>query len=326
MPESMTALFGGCGPGSQARQVPVPEPGPGQVLVRAYAVSINNADIAMLASADPDTGHGTEYRADYEFAGEIAAVGPGVDDTRIGEHVMGTAPESFAQYVIADHRHMFAIPQGVGYEDAAALPTGLLTEHGALMLGEFQPGQTVLITGATSSIGLIGVQIARVLGAKCVVATSRTAAKTDLLKRTGADVVIATTTQDLTGGILEATSEQGADIVLDHVGGHTLSRCLAATHLGGRIINIGRLDQAESTINLDTLSYRQLRLRGVSFTFSQADELGQVIAAASELLPAVADGRVRPVIDAVLNFEQANAAADRLRNNRGVGKIVLTLA
>jgi NADPH:quinone reductase len=169
--------------------------------------------------------------------------------------------------VIADNRHMFAIPEGVGYEEAAALPTGLLTEHGALMLGEFQPGQTVLITGATSSIGLIGVQIAKALDANCVIATSRTAAKAALLKEAGADVVIA-----LTEATLKATSEQGADVVLDHVCRQTLASCLTATQVGGRIINIGRLDRAESTINLNTLSARQLRLRGVSFNFSQADE------------------------------------------------------
>jgi NADPH:quinone reductase len=91
----MTALFGGCAPDWQARQVPVPEPGPDQVLVRAHAVSVNNADIRMLLSADdPATGHGNAYRAGYEFAGVIAAVGPEVDDIRVGERVVGTAPES----------------------------------------------------------------------------------------------------------------------------------------------------------------------------------------------------------------------------------------
>ena len=323
----MTALFGGSGPDWLARRVPVPDPGPGQVLVRAHAVSVNNADVAMLASAtDPATAHGKEYRAGYEFAGEIAAVGPGVEDERVGERVMGTAPESFAEYVIAHHRHLFGIPRELGYEEAAALPTGLLTEHGALMLGAFQPGQTVLITGASSSIGLVGVQIAKALGATCVIATSRTPAKAALLKQTGADIVIATTTQDLTETTLAATSEQGADVVLDHIGGQTLANCLTATRIGGRLISIGRLDQAESTVNLDTLSHRQLRLRGVSFNFSQADELGRVIAGASELLPAVADGRVRPVIDTVLTFDQTKEAAARLRSDRVVGKIVLTIA
>src|SRR4051794_31358399 len=101
---------------------------------------------------------------------------------------MGTAPKSFAQYVIADHRHVFDIPLDVGDEDAAALPTGLLTEHGALMIGDFQAGQTVLITGASSSVGLIGVQIAQALGAATVLATSTTDAKHAALTRAGADV------------------------------------------------------------------------------------------------------------------------------------------
>ena len=321
----MTALFAGNGPEWQARHVPVPRPGPSQILVRARAVSINNADIAMLAD-DATRGGAGGSRAGYEFAGEIVALGPGVDTVQVGDEVLGTAPESFAEYVIADHRHVFPTPEGVGYEEASALPTGLLTEHGALMLADFQSGGTVLITAATSNIGLIGIQVARALGAGMVIATSRAADKTDLLEGTGADFVIITAAQDLTDAVLNATSQVGVDVVLDHVGGQTLADCLTATTVGGQIISIGRLGQAESTINLGTLAARQIRIRGVSFNFSQAEQLGQVVAAASELLPAVADGRIRPVIDTVFSFQDHSKAAARARSGDAVGKIVLTLA
>jgi NADPH2:quinone reductase len=125
MPQSMTAVFGGCGPDLQARQVPVPEPGPGQVLVHAHAVSINNADITMLASADdPTASPRKDHRAGYEFAGEIAAIGPVVDGVRVGDRVMGTAPESFAQFIIADHRHMFGIPEALDTKKPQPSPPG----------------------------------------------------------------------------------------------------------------------------------------------------------------------------------------------------------
>ncbi|MDT2005398.1 zinc-binding dehydrogenase [Rhodococcus opacus] len=325
MSQMMTALLGGAGPDWEAREVAVPEPGPGQVLVRARAVALNNADVHMLADAfDPATGRGKEYVAGFEFAGEVAALGPGADRVAVGERVMGTTPGAFAQYVLADHRHVMRIP-GLLDEEAAALPTGLLTEHGALEVGGFRPGQSVLITGATSSIGLIGVQIAKALGAKTVVATSRSAAKEDLLKDAGADVVVVPTERDLTAAVLEATDGEGVDLVLDHVGGQTLADCLPATRVDGNLVNIGRLDTAEATINLDSLSYRHLRLQGVSFGFSRAEELGNVIAAlAADVIPAVADGRVRPVIDSVFTFGQAKVAADRLRSNQSRGKIVLT--
>jgi NADPH:quinone reductase-like Zn-dependent oxidoreductase len=327
MTETMTALFGGAGPEWTQRQVPVPDPGPGQIVVRARATALNNADAAMLTDADPTSGGtGKEYRAGYEFAGEVTAVGAGVDLPAVGERVMGTTPGSFAQYVLADHRHVLPVPDGLGYEEACALPTGLLTEHGALTVAGFRPGQSVLITGATSSIGLIGVQIAKALGAGQVIATTRAAAKRDLLARAGADTVVVTGEQDLTRAVLDATAGQGTDVALDHVGGATFAACLPATRTDGAVVNIGRLDRAESTIDLDALSYRHLRVAGVSFGFTRPAELGAVIAAAGQaLLAAVADARVRPLIDTILSFATAPEAAERLRSHQAHGKIILTV-
>jgi NADPH2:quinone reductase len=189
-----------------------------------------------------------------------------------------------------------------------------------------QAGHTVLITGATSSIGLIGVQIAKVLRAATVIATTRSEAKEALLKKAGADTVIVTKDHDLTQAVLDATGGEGADVVLDHVGGQTFADCLPATRVDGHLINIGRLGQAESTIDLDTLSYRHLHVRGVSFGFSRPEALGHVIAALSgEIMAAVADSRIRPVIDSVYAFDQAHEAADRLRSHQAHGKIILTV-
>ncbi|MGX1915120.1 quinone oxidoreductase family protein [Streptomyces phaeochromogenes] len=327
MSATMTALFGGTGPDWEAREVAVPQAGPGRVLVRAHAVALNNADAAMLVAADPTAGGtGEEYQAGFEFAGEVLAVGENVPSASVGARVMGISPASFAQYVLVDHRHVLPVPDELGYEEACALPTGLLTEHGALMAGGFTAGQTVLITGATSSIGPIGLQIAKTLGAGQIIATTRTAAKADLLKRSGADTVVVTGELDLTSAVLAATGGRGADVVLDHVGGQAFADCLPATRVAGAIVNIGRLDTADSTLDLDALSYRLLRLRGVSFGFSRAGELGAVIASAGEqLLPAVADGRVRPLIDSTFSFGAADEAAARLRSHQASGKIVLSV-
>ena len=317
MPDTMTALFGGAGPTWQIRDVDVPRPGPGQVLLRVHAVSLNNADLGMLDSTD-------EYLAGFEFAGEVAAIGPGADSVAIGQRVMGTTQGAFAQYVLADHRHVIRMPDSIDFRAGAALPTGLLTEHGALAAGGFCAGQSVLITGATSSVGLIGVQIATALGAGPVIATTRSAAKAELLQKCGATDVIVTASQELTATVLQATAGAGVDVVLDHVGGQTLADSMEATHVDGTLVNIGRLDGEESTLDLNTLSYRHLTLRGVSFGFTRADELADVIAALrAEVLPAVADGRITAVIDSEFDFEQAGAAAERLRSNQARGKIVL---
>ncbi|MGW1681009.1 quinone oxidoreductase family protein [Saccharopolyspora sp. NPDC002376] len=321
----MTALFGGTGPEWVAREIPVPEVGPGQLLVRVRAAGLNNADVPVLAATDPTVGGtGEQYQAGYEFAGEVAAVGEGVAGVAVGDRVMGTQPRSFAQYALTDHRHVLRIPDAIGFEEAAALPTGLLTEHGALELGAFQAGQSVLITGATSAIGLLGVQIAKVLGASTVIGTTRSPSKEALLVSAGADVVVVG--DGLTEEVLEATDGRGVDVVLDHVGGRTFASCLPATRVEGHLVNIGRLDRAESTINLDHLSYRHLHLRGVSFGFSRPAELGEVMAAlVPEVLPAVADGRIRPIIDEVFPFDRAAEAADRLRTGQANGKIVLVV-
>ncbi|MFG2628603.1 zinc-binding dehydrogenase [Streptomyces sp. NPDC048473] len=146
------------------------------------------------------------------------------------------------------------------------------------------------------------------------------------MKRAGADTVVATDDQDLTQAVLDATGGEGVDVVLDHVGGQTFADCLPSTRVDGHVVDIGRLGQAESTINLDALSYRHLHVRGVSFGFSRPEALGQVIAALfDEVIPAVADGRIHPVIDSVHTLGRADEAADRMRSHQAHGKIILTV-
>jgi len=215
-------------------------------------------------------------------------------------------------------------PDGLAPEVACALPTALLTEFGALSVAEYKSGQSVLITGATTGIGMIGIQIAKTLGASRVVATTRTAAKKDLLTSLGADAVIVTGEEDLTEAALAATDGKGADVVLDHVAGDTFAHCLPATAVDGHVVNIGRLDGPVSTINLDALSYRHLTVHGVSFGFSRDWETVPILQALlDQVLPAVTRGDIAPVIDSQLDVTNFQQATDRLRSGETVGKIVL---
>jgi NADPH:quinone reductase-like Zn-dependent oxidoreductase len=212
----------------------------------------------------------------------------------------------------------------VTFENAAALPTALLTEHGALRAGNFAAGQTVLITGATSAIGLVGLQIARELGARTVLATTRSSTKADLLRQCGADIVLDTAASDLPEAVLDATDGDGVDLVLDHVGGPLFARTLPATGTHGTIVQVGRLDPTPPTINLDHIAYRRLTVRGVSF--GAPDELAELLDQAGRvLLPAVAAGRIKPVIDRVLRLDEAVEAARRVRDGLAVGKVVLRM-
>lgn len=319
LPDTMTALIGGRGPDWELSDVPVPSPGSGQVLVRNRAAATNNADLPMLADAD------TEYIAGFEFAGEIAAVGADTGDWSVGDPVMGTVPTCFAEYVLADHRYVQPRPADMDPAVACALPTALVTEFGALQVAGFHAGQTVLITGATSGIGLVGVQVAKALGASTVIATTRTADRRALLEDAGADVVVVTGEENLTEAVLAATGDEGVEVVLDHVGGQTFADCLPATAQDGHVVNIGRLGGAESTVNLDALSYRHLTVNGVSFNFTRDEEMAGVVAGLlADIQPAVARGEVRPVIDATFAAADHRSAAERLRSGSAAGKVVLT--
>jgi NADPH2:quinone reductase len=301
---------GGAAPYWVTRERPVREPGPGQILVRARAVAVNNADLGALESAfDLDSGSREEYVAGYEFAGEIAAVGAGVTGLKVGEGVFGTQPASFAQYVVSDVRHVLPTPGRARRRPGRGVAHRLITKHGALALAGFREGQTVLITGATSSIGLIGVQVARVVGAGQVLATTRSVGKRGLLERVGAQAVVVTGEQDLTETVLEATSGAGVDVVLNHVGGSTLADAVPVTRIDGHLVSIGRLGDAEAPPDLAALSSRQLTLHGVSFRFDRPAQLGEVMSALKQVvLPAVADGRIRAVVDGVSADAVAPAA------------------
>jgi NADPH:quinone reductase-like Zn-dependent oxidoreductase len=326
MTETMRALVAGRGPEWVLTEVPVPEPGPGQVLIRNRASATNNADLPMLAEADPtSSGTGREFVAGFEYAGEIAAIGTDAADWKVGDPVMGTFPSAFAEYLVADHRFVLPRPEGLPPAVACALPTALLTEFGSLTVAGFTPGQSVLITGATTGIGMIGVQIAKAIGASRVVATTRSPAKKDLLTRLGADVVIVTDDEDLTGTVLTATHGSGVDVVLDHVAGDTFAQCLPATAVDGHVVNVGRLAGPASTIDLDALSYRHLSMHGVSFGFSRDWETVPILERLrAAVLPAVASGEIRPVIDLTVDVADVAQATDRLRSGEAVGKIVLT--
>ncbi|MFT4199366.1 quinone oxidoreductase family protein [Gordonia sp. (in: high G+C Gram-positive bacteria)] len=317
--------MGGAGPVWVHREVPTPAPAPGQVLVRVAAMATNNADLGMLTAADPTTGgSGESFVAGFEYAGEIAAVGEGVTGWQVGDPVMGTAPESFAEFVPVDHR--FVLPRRVlEPATACALPTGLLTEHGALDAAGFQSGQSVLVTGASTGIGLIGCQVAKALGASTIIGTTRSAAKAAVLREAGVDTVVVPPAA-LTDTVLAATGGEGVDIVLDHLGGPVFAQCLPATRQFGHVVNIGRLAGAPSTIDLDSLSYRNLTVHGVSFGFSRPDHMADVIAALlPEALPAAESGAVRPVIDTTVSWTEPARVVERLGAPDLTGKVVMTL-
>jgi NADPH2:quinone reductase len=328
MSRSMLALVGGSGPDWAMREVAVPAPGPGQVLVRVQAAGVNRADLGMLAGSYNPAGvaRGGEFTAGLELAGEVEGVGPGVDGVEAGDRVMAAALGSVAAFALVDHRHLMPVPSSLSWTDAASLPVGLSTEHDALGQAGFGAGDRVLIVGATSGVGMLGVQLAKALGAGLVIATTTSPAKVGALREVGADLVVDMTAGGLPDAVLAATGGAGVDTVIDHVGGAGFGDLLPATRVRGTIVNVGRLGGRRATVDLDQLAFRRLRVQGTTFSIRSAEERADVYAAVTRnVLPTVADGRVRPIVDTVVPVTEAQRAVDRMRSNEAVGKIVLEM-
>ena len=325
---TMNALTAGAGPDWEMRRVPVPTPGPGQLLVKVCAAGVNRADLSMLTRTyNPALELGAEFPAGIEMSGRVAAVGPGADGFAVGDAVMGISLGAFAEYSVVDYRMVVPVPDSLSWAQAAALPVGLITEHDALVTqGGFVAGQSVLIVGATSAVGLLGVQLARSLGAGQVIGTTTSATKRGVVLRAGADRVVDTTTERLADAVLAATGDAGVDLVIDHVGGQLFTDLPPATHIGGTIVSVGRLAGPTATIDLDAVAYRRLRIVGTTFTVRTPDEVAAVFSALRPaVLAAVDRGEVHPVIDRVFAFADAPAAARYQSGNTTTGKVVLDM-
>lgn len=328
----MRALRGGHGgaggTGWRLAELDVPEPGAGELLVRVRAAGVNRADLLALSGrypvphADAD---GT-FTAGMELSGDVVAAGPGTTGRSLGDPVLCSAAAAFADYAVVDARRALRVPAGLSWAQAAALPAALETAHDALAQagygGGFPGGGSVLVLGGTTGVGQVAVRLAAALGAGTVFATTTSRAKAPALESAGAVALVGT--DGLADAVRAATGGDGVDVVLDLVGGDHLAAALAAVRVGGTVVQIGRLGGSAATLDLDTLSFRRLRLIGTTFSVRTADERAAVAAAlVPDVLAAVADGRVRATVDRVVPVVEHTAAIARVRSGQAVGKVVL---
>lgn len=209
--------------GAVIAEAPKPTPQGVQVLVRVHACGLNRADLGMTKGHVHGAAGGVGTVLGMEWAGEVAALGPDAQGVKIGDRVMGSGAAALAQYTLADHGRLFQIPGGMSFEDAATLPVALTTMHNALVTnGQLQVGQSVLIQGASSGVGLMALQIAKLKGAKLVVGSSTDRGRRDRLKDFGADLTIDSSDPGWVDQVLKATDGQGVDLVDGslHAAGH----------------------------------------------------------------------------------------------------------
>lgn len=300
---------------------PVPQAGAGEILIRVRAAGVNRPDIVQRNGFYPAPAGASDILG-LEVAGEVEAVGEGVTRWAVGDRVCALlGGGGYADYVTVDARHALPIPAGLDFEQAAALPETAFTvftnvfEGGALKAGE-----TLLIHGATSGIGVMAIQMAKAAGAR-VIATSRTAAKAEAAKALGADISLDSSTQDLAAEIKAAG---GVDVVLDMVGAAYAELNLKALNERGRWVVIASLTGNRAEIDLQRIMLKKLVLTGSTLRSRPAAEKARLAAAVEATVwPWIEQGRISARIHARFPLDQAAQAHAELEAGDHVGKVLL---
>lgn len=305
------------------QDVPDPRPNAGQVLVRVHAAGINRGEIPMarrLRTGEP-------VPSGVEFAGTVQEVGANVTRWRPGERVMGHGNGGHAQLVVADPLALMPVPMALDWLQAAAFPNVFMTAHDALVTnGELQPGGTVLVNAASSGIGLAAIQIAKGLGARVVIATTRSPDKARRLPGFGVDRPLIVPGQSQVAEVMSATDQRGVDIIIDSIGAPVFEDNLRSLAVKGRLVNIGRLGGSIAQIDLDLLWLRRLKLIGVTFrTRTEAERLAVVQACARDVLPLLEAGRLQLPIERVFPMDALAEAHAVMETDQHFGKLILTI-
>lgn len=311
--------------GPELQDAPRPLAGPGEVAVRVRACGLNRVDILMARGRKHGAAGGAGAVLGLEWAGEVAEVGDGVEGFAVGQRVMGSGGGAWAEFVAADAGRVTPIPEGVSFEQAATLPVALQTMHDAIVTnGRFQPGQSVLIQGASTGVGLLGLQIAKAMGASLVIGSSTNPERRARLAEFGADLVIDSRDPAWVDQVLAATGGQGVDIIVDQLSGYVANDNMRATKVMGRIVNVGRLGGESGPFEFDLHALRRIQYVGVTFRTRSKAEVAEIIWRMREdLWPLVADGRLSLPIDRVYPFAELHEALEHMRVNAHFGKIVL---
>ena len=306
---------------------PMTDPGPGQARVRVHASGLNRGVVMFLAGMRGD-GSRVIPMGVVEFAGAVDALGEGAEGVSVGDRVMARGPGAAAEYVNIDARFLVPVPGDWSWEQAAAVPNVFVTSHDAMVsTAELQPGESLMVTGGASGVGTATLQIARLLGASPVIATTRAPdAKGDRLRELGAEVIVDTTQPDWSRVVREATGDKGVDVIIDTVGAPLLAGNLDALALCGRLIGVGRTGGTMDEIDLDLLALKRLKLIGVTFrTRTVEEDIACSRRFAEDLLGACEDGRLRPVLHGSFPWEDIEAAYTTMAEDKHIGKIVAVL-
>lgn len=319
------AIVGGSG--LEIRDIDRPKPKPNEVLVRVRAAALNRADLMMAAGQRPGAAGAGVTVAGSEWAGEVVETGAEVSTVKTGDRVMCTGRGGYAEYAVSDWGRTVKIPDAnMSFETAATLPVGLQTMHDAVVTnGRMEKGQSVLIQGASSGVGLMGLQIAKYMGAGLVIGTSTNAGRRARLSEFGADMAIDSSAPGWADEVLKATDGKGVDLIVDQVSNGVMNQNMRAVRILGRIVNVGRLGGFVGEFDFDLHASKRITYVGVTFRTRTPEEVREIVRRMKEdLWSAVEDGTLALPIDKVFPLDDAAAAQAHMGANAHLGKIILT--
>jgi NADPH:quinone reductase-like Zn-dependent oxidoreductase len=304
------------------REIEVPKPGPDQVLIKVHAAGLNRGEFIL--------GHGlhksgSAKQIGMEAAGEVIACGEKIAGFKIGDRVMGRCPGAFAQFALIPEREAMHIPTSLSWEQAAAIPlTSLVAFDMLVVQGQLKAGESVLITGVTSGVGVTALTMAKALGAR-VIGTSGSQSKIDQLKPLGLDVGICTRSPNFYDAVMQATDGKGINLVINTVGGSVFAECVRAMAFQGRLATVGYVDGVlKAEMDIEALHAKRLKLFGVSNKLRSPEQRAEAVPAfKSQILPLIVQGKCLPMIYKVYPFEQLSEAKAMMDSSGHLGKIVL---
>ncbi len=310
-------------------EVAEPSHGSDDLLVEVKATAVNRADVLQRRGLYPPPGPKPEHEIPgLEFAGEVLECGVNAGGFSPGDRVMGLlGAGGYAQRVAINHRLAVRVPDSFSWTDAAACPEVFITAHDALLQASATTGESLLVHAAGSGVGVAAIQLARIMGMTPVIGTAGSSEKLDKAGALGLDVGINYKDQDFVDECKAATGGRGADVVLDFIGAAYLERNVSALAEKGRMVIIGLLGGLSAEINLGAVVGKRLQIHGTLLRSRSMEEKAMVTRAFEKsVLPHLASGAIKPVVDKVFTLREAADAHRYMESNANFGKIVLEVA
>jgi NADPH:quinone reductase len=307
-------------------EAPVPTPGEGEVLIKVQAAGVNRADISQRMGRYR-LGPGMPSILGLEVAGTIAALGAGASLWKTGDPVCALlSGGGYAEYAVAPAVQCLPVPAGWTAAEAASLPETFFTVWlDVFELGGLQPGETLLVHGGSSGIGVTAIQLARAFGSRVFV-TAGSEKKCEACRQLGAEAAINYRTADFEASIRDLTSGRGVDVILDMVGGSYMIRNLRSLAPRGRLVFINFMESKDATVDISLILGKQLTITGSGLRPQTVERKAEIAHQLRERVwPLLEAGKIKPVIDSLYRLADVAEAHRRMESSEHIGKILLRM-